>query len=462
MKKILKSLFAALVMLCILQPRKVQAADHYTVIVRNIMTEESIAVFEVEIGDSILDAFKKKPQYLEWVSKDNGEKIPTFYKDTSYTVYDPTTVLTGNLGLYVTYSHAINSVSLNLPWPSAGMTAIPPEVLSKESNPHYSVSQARWLKNKTDTMSYTGKFVENQKYWVEIWIYPKETYALNYYNDTLKVKINGYAASYTKNKVPDEGIKILFEVKIDDKVEAFVRRVYMNTLWREPDPSGFKNWVTKLKNKTAKAADIIYGFFNSAEFKAYNFDDDFFVEDCYNVMMNRAPDAGGKKQWLEKLENGVSRNYVLKGFVDSKEFHNLCAQYGIEPGTITLTEARDQNYGITSFVARCYTKALERKFDVGGLNTWCKKILDASNKKQTAIDTAANGFFHSAEFVGKNHSDDKYVTILYHTFLNREPDTGGFSNWVNKLKNGTSRDEVLYGFAYSAEFAKLMANYGIK
>ena len=99
---------------------------------------------------------------------------------------------------------------------------------------------------------------------------------------------------------------------------------------------------------------------------------------------------------------------------------------------------------------------------MNGLNTWCKKILSAANKKQAAIDTASSGFFHSPEFLNKNHTNEKYVTILYRTFLGREPDAGGFNNWVNKLKNGTSRDEVLMGFANSAEFVKIMADYGIK
>jgi hypothetical protein len=33
---------------------------------------------------------------------------------------------------------------------------------------------------------------------------------------------------------------------------------------------------------------------------------------------------------------------------------------------------------------------------------------------------------------------------------------------MNKLRSGTSRDDVLKGFANSQEFANLMAGYGIK
>ena len=40
---------------------------------------------------------------------------------------------------------------------------------------------------------------------------------------------------------------------------------------------------------------------------------------------------------MEKLENGVSRDTVLKGFANSKEFANIMAKYGIEGWTIVKT-----------------------------------------------------------------------------------------------------------------------------
>ncbi|MBR4445036.1 MAG: DUF4214 domain-containing protein, partial [Solobacterium sp.] len=100
--------------------------------------------------------------------------------------------------------------------------------------------------------------------------------------------------------------------------------------------------------------------------------------------------------------------------------------------------------------------------EVGGLNDWCKRILTASNRKQAAIDAASNGFFHSPEYMNKHTNNDQYVRTLYRTFLGREADQGGYNNWMKALNSGTSRDEVMKGFANSAEFAKIMAKYGIQ
>ncbi|MBR4446143.1 MAG: DUF4214 domain-containing protein, partial [Solobacterium sp.] len=247
-----------------------------------------------------------------------------------------------------------------------------------------------------------------------------------------------------------------------DPIVAFVTRLYELCLNRKPDEGGLNNWVNQLKSGKKTAAQVVQGFFNSTEMKNLQLSDEEWIERCYLVMMDRNSDAGGKKNWLDKREAGVSNNYILKGFVESREFAKICSDFGITPGTINLTEARDKNLGITKFVSRCYSEVLGRKADTGGLNNWCGKILAAKNKKQEAINTASNGFFHSPEFIKKNTTNEQYVTILYKTFLGREPDTGGFNNWVNKLKSGTSRDTVMMGFTNSKEFAKIMESYGIK
>ena len=74
---------------------------------------------------------------------------------------------------------------------------------------------------------------------------------------------------------------------------------------------------------------------------------------------------------------------------------------------------------------------------------------------------AAYGFFFSAELVGKNISNDDFITRLYRTFMDREPDAGGFSYWQGRFAQGATREDVFYGFANAPEFAQICADYGI-
>ena len=74
---------------------------------------------------------------------------------------------------------------------------------------------------------------------------------------------------------------------------------------------------------------------------------------------------------------------------------------------------------------------------------------------------AAYEFFNSAEFKGFNLDDTEFLKRVYLTFMLREADTDGLNYWLGRLKNGTTRDQVLAEFAHSAEFGELCNKYGI-
>lgn len=276
------------------------------------------------------------------------------------------------------------------------------------------------------------------------------------------VQVFSSEESNTKETTALNGKKSTNIEVYDDEIMSFIKRLYKLCLNRNYDSKGLAYWWTNLFTKQLTAAEATRGFFVSKEMTNLKLNDNDFVERCYKVMMNRNSDSGGKKYWMDRLSNGVSRESVLKGFIDSKEFTDICNRYKVNKGTISVSEARDKNYGITSFVARCYTKALGRKYDVNGLNFWCNKMLNSSNVKQAAIDVAGNGFFHSKEFKDKKLSNSDYIKVLYRTFLGREYDNNGLNYWLKELSSGKSRDYVLNGFANSKEFSDIMASYGIK
>ena len=88
---------------------------------------------------------------------------------------------------------------------------------------------------------------------------------------------------------------------------------------------------------------------------------------------------------------------------------------------------------------------------------WARQL---ANQRDTGTG-AARGFFFSSEFTGQNLSNGEYVTRLYRTFMNREPDQAGYDAWVSQLDSGVGREEVFDGFAQSIEFARICAQYGI-
>jgi len=241
------------------------------------------------------------------------------------------------------------------------------------------------------------------------------------------------------------------------KISAFVNRLYTIILGRDAEPEGLADWTNRLVSGTASSAEIVYGIANSQEFANRGLSNDEIVETMYQAMLGRASDEGGKADWLNCLNSGMTVTGIINGFSGSQEFANICAEYGIQAGAITNCEARDRNKGLTLFVSRMYTKALNRPYDIAGLNDWTNRYLTGEAK----VSDIAFGFIFSPEFVGKGLSDSDYVDTLYRTFFNREPDEGGKADWMNKLANGMAREDVLNGFVGSQECINLVATFGI-
>ena len=111
-------------------------------------------------------------------------------------------------------------------------------------------------------------------------------------------------------------------------------------------------------------------------------------------MLDRQADDSGKADWLAKLSNGMSREYVYRGFANSQEFANVCSQYSVIQGTVTLGSYRDQNEGVTSFVNRLYVKLLDRQGEDEGIENWCRTILTkADTTENVAHDTYSHRNF---------------------------------------------------------------------
>ncbi|MCQ2532800.1 MAG: DUF4214 domain-containing protein [Saccharofermentans sp.] len=235
-------------------------------------------------------------------------------------------------------------------------------------------------------------------------------------------------------------------------VADFVERLYTIALERSSDPSGKALWIDELESHRRNGGEVAAGFFFSAEFQNSGVSNEEYVTRLYKTFMNRNPDSAGFDMWTGLLAEGMSREYVFSGFVNSTEWANICASYGIISGGCAVA---DQYVG--DFVERMYTKALGRASEDYGRNFWTNQIISGANTGSEV----AYGFFFSSEFMNSNYTNEEYVKRLYRVFFNREYDQAGFDLWVGLLNDGASREYVFNGFAGSAEWANLCAIYGI-
>lgn len=242
-----------------------------------------------------------------------------------------------------------------------------------------------------------------------------------------------------------------------EKVKAFVERMYTKALGREADAAGVEYWTDTLMKKEKTAAEVGYGFVFSDEYKNKNAKDDAFVEMLYNVFMDRKSDPEGKAYWVSLLQKGYSRRYVYRKFAHSQEFSDICKDYKITRGVITLDSERDRWPELTEYVGRLYDKALDRHPDDAGMNWWCTNI---KNHTMTPV-AAAESFILSPEFEAKNLNNEEYIKVLYRTFMGREYDQDGMNYWLGRINSGESRRTILRSFAGCPEFAAIAAKAGI-
>ena len=118
------------------------------------------------------------------------------------------------------------------------------------------------------------------------------------------------------------------------KLDGFVSRAYRLCLGRNPEKSGLNYWTKRLNNRQETAASTVQGFFESKELSQMRLSNADYVEKCYNVMMNRSSDKGGKAYWMNKLANGMSKKELLRNFVNSNEFAKIVKEYNINKGNI--------------------------------------------------------------------------------------------------------------------------------
>jgi hypothetical protein len=145
----------------------------------------------------------------------------------------------------------------------------------------------------------------------------------------------------------------------------------------------------------------------------------------------------------------MTRHDVAAGFINSREWANTCASYGIRSGgenapteTIAATELT------YDFVKRMYTTCMKREYDEGGLKYWSDEL---ANFRATGESCGAS-FFLSEEMTNMNLSDFEFIMRLYRTFMDREADQAGLDYWSTQLKGGMTRQDVVFGFTRSAEF----------
>ena len=239
--------------------------------------------------------------------------------------------------------------------------------------------------------------------------------------------------------------------------EEFVERLYTVALNRASEPEGKAFWCEHVGNGDLNGAQCANEFLLSKEFKDRNLSNEEFLKVLYKTFFDRdaANDPDGFNFWMNCLKT-QGRDSVVDCFINSEEWCNVCASYGVKSGA-TRAKATIASKNATAFAERLYTKCLGRDAESDGLKFWS---LGLTNLELTGKQ-AAHEFFFSKEFNDHNFDNKELLTRMYRTFMGREPDTDGMNYWLGEMSNGMTKEQVFDCFVNSAEFTQICKDYAI-
>lgn len=135
---------------------------------------------------------------------------------------------------------------------------------------------------------------------------------------------------------------------------------------------------------------------------------------------------------------------------------------GNTAGTPPPSCSPSQTMATDQYIRDFYQAALNRQPTSAELQSWGDLLRQNYYQGQAQLRQATGymgrQIFKSTEYQNRNRTDREFVYDLYKSYLQRDPDQGGWDAWTNAVP-GNGRDNVRLGFEYSQEFSNKVGTF---
>lgn len=161
----------------------------------------------------------------------------------------------------------------------------------------------------------------------------------------------------------------------------FVVAVYDDVLGRPASSREYPGWVRAILNGMPRQ-QVASGFVNSTEYRLRK------IDEAYRTVLDREPDAGGRASWLDGIRRGIlTPDDVFEVFLSTREFYNKAG------GTDT------------AFVNALYQRVIGRPASEGEQAHWAGLVADKSRK------WVVDAIYNSVE-TSRNRANEAFVDYL--------------------------------------------------
>jgi glucose/arabinose dehydrogenase len=248
----------------------------------------------------------------------------------------------------------------------------------------------------------------------------RANYTFNPFNRSFSQLGNNTDASFTGTFTGDAANPL-------DTAEYFVRRQYVDVLNREPDEGGFNYWSDQILACGADSSctrsqrtSVAAAFFVEQEFQLTG----SFIYDTYAGALGRKPSfteyVADRQQVVGGANLDAAKTAFAQSFVQRAEF----------------TTKYQMNTTAASFVDALLQNLLTLGVDLGAertnlINTYTGGGTMVDSRAAVVRSVADNSVFKQSQF------NAAFVLTEYFGYLRRDPDTGGYTFWLNVLNTST-------------------------
>jgi hypothetical protein len=249
-----------------------------------------------------------------------------------------------------------------------------------------------------------------------------------------------------------------------DNNSFFVRQQYLDFLLREPDTSGFNDWLSVLTNCAPNqgglgsnpACDRVHvssGFFRSTEFGERG----YWSYRFYHATLGRRPQFGEflpdmrrLSGFLSPAEEEAQRAAFVADFMARPEFTAIYGGLTNSANAAQFIATLEQRAGVTLPATATTLPGQPPQFG----------RQDLINRMQTGQFTAAQTLraFIEQKVVFDAFFFRSFVAMQYFGYLLRDPEDAGYNDWVDVLTNGRGTippgdfRHLIFGFVWSVEY----------
>ena len=243
---------------------------------------------------------------------------------------------------------------------------------------------------------------------------------------------------------------------LNPELAVFIGELFTEMYGRSPSAKELNVW-TQYFREGKQVAPTLQQIIVSSDYSSRGVSDDQTITSLCHLMLGRDATAEEMGKYHEVMGNGVSVDYVARMIASDPAFSTRCTDLGIVPGEINLTQPRDTNYEMTSFLNHLYSR-LSGKAPAGEeLNNFVRRLSeDPSSIRSVIWDVLSTP--ESREILA---SDDDFLNAVFEVFYGHEPEQEKITSYKIALSHGITRERVLISIANDPAFDAKMSEYGL-